>query len=227
LTFIESLNESKRNKLMQTPTIIYNNTGIYKIANKLNPNLYVGSAVDLKNHWTTYKRELNQNIFHNDHLQKAWNKYGPDAFEYIHLEYTTLKQLDMVWSEKHQCMLIQPEQNWIDKYWDSGLLYNTCPIAGSRKGTKNTCSEETKKKISEGTKNKPKSEEHKKKIGDSNSKITWQITFPNGEIKIIKNLRKFCRDNNLNHGHMLFVSTGKRKHHKGFKCKNLGTPGGI
>jgi group I intron endonuclease len=190
---------------MQTPTIIYNNTGIYKIANKLNPNLYVGSAVDLKDHWTTYKRELNQNIFHNIHLQRAWNKYGPDAFEYIHLEYTDPEQLDRVWSEKHQCMVILPEQNWIDKYWDSGLLYNSCPIAGSCKGIKRG----------------PRSEETKKKIGDSNSKITWQITYPSGEIKIIQNMAQFCRDNNLNKGHMWSISQGKQKHHKGFKCTKL------
>jgi group I intron endonuclease len=254
---------------MQTPTIIYN-TGIYNILNTINLHFYAGSAVNLYNRWSIHKSDLNHNKHHCNHLQRAWNKYGENAFKYIHVKYTTLDALTPVWSEKHQCMVIQPEQDEIDKYWDSGILYNTCRIAGSRKGIKNSeearkksseshkgldnhqtgrtrtpeqnkknseahkghkDSEETKKKKSESKKGRDnhqtgriQTEEHIRKRVASISK-TWQITYPNGTIKIIKNLRKFCKENNLIPQCMGLVSQGKHKHHKGFKCKNLGTGG--
>jgi hypothetical protein len=81
-------------------------------------------------------------------------------------------------------------------------------------------SEKHKKKISEALKNKPKSEEHKKNIADVLS-LTWQITYPNGSIKIIQNLNQFCRENNLNKGNMCNVSQGRQKQHHGFKCLNV------
>jgi hypothetical protein len=88
------------------------------------------------------------------------------------------------------------------------------------KGKKDCYSEETRKRISEGGKGKhggPKSEEHKKKTADTLS-LTWQIIYPNGTIKIIKNLKQFCRDNNLSQGCMSLVAQGKQTPHKGFKC---------
>jgi hypothetical protein len=64
-------------------------------------------------------------------------------------------------------------------------------------------------------KNNPK---NKKRILQMYFLLPGKITYPNGEIKIIKNLRKFCRENNLYHGAMWRVSQGKRKVYKGFKC---------
>lgn len=47
---------------------------------------------------------------------------------------------------------------------------------------------------------------------------TYEIIFPNGNSKIVKNLAKFCRENSLNNSHMNAVSLGKRKHHKQYRC---------
>jgi hypothetical protein len=110
----------------------------------------------------------------------------------------------------------------------NGLLgYKEMPehkkhISESKMGKKRKpFSEEWKKNMSEAHKNRPpESKETKKKIANSNSK-TYQITYPNGETKIIKNLTQFCRDNNLYQGNMVCVSQGKRKHHKGFKCSKV------
>ena len=205
---------------MQMSTTTYN-TGIYIILNKISKHFYPGSAVNLNGRWNDHKSALNHNNHHCIHLQRAWNKYGPNAFTFLHIEYTTLDALTPVWSEKHQCKVILPEQFWLDKYWGSGLLYNTCPIAGSRKGTKD--SEETRKKKSKSLKGNHRSlgskrnKEHKRKIADGKA-LTWQITYPSGETEIIKNLNQFCRDNNLNNGNMCIVAQGKRKQHHGFKC---------
>jgi group I intron endonuclease len=217
---------------MRTSDTTYN-TGIYIILNKISKHFYPGSAVNLNDRWEIHKSLLNHNKHFCNHLQNAWNKYGPDAFTFLHIEYTTLDALTPVWSEKHQCKVIVPEQFWLDKYWGTGLLYNTCPIAGSTKGLKRTPdTEETRKKKSESAKNKPPdteetrkrkreaalnkppvteetkrkqreaarppiSEESRKKHAETIS-LTWQITYPNGTIKNIKNLKQFCRDNNLN-----------------------------
>jgi hypothetical protein len=87
-------------------------------------------------------------------------------------------------------------------------------------------SEESKQKMSDAKKGKKLTQEHidksrrtgipqpesqKEKVSKALSKI-WQITTPNGQIYIIHNLRKFCKENNLDQGNM---SRGK---HKGWTC---------
>jgi len=48
----------------------------------------------------------------------------------------------------------------------------------------------------------------------------WCVTLPSGDKIEVYNLAKFCRENNLNAGHMSEVAQGKvRKQHKGYKCK--------
>jgi hypothetical protein len=81
--------------------------------------------------------------------------------------------------------------------------------------------EEAKRKQREAAKNRlPESKESRQKQIESISQ-NWQITYPNGETKIIKNLRKFCRDNDLSAGNMCFVAQGKYKYSKGFKCTKV------
>jgi group I intron endonuclease len=47
----------------------------------------------------------------------------------------------------------------------------------------------------------------------------WEVTFPDGTKKVLKNLSAFCREHNLNKGNFGAVSKGIRTHHKGYKCK--------
>jgi len=49
----------------------------------------------------------------------------------------------------------------------------------------------------------------------------WLIIYPDGDRKVIKNLSKFCKENNLNQGNMSMVASGKINHCKGYKCKRL------
>ena len=65
------------------------------------------------------------------------------------------------------------------------------------------------------------SESTKEKIGESVSSL-WLVTFPNGTKSVIKNLRKFCRLNNVLYDNgLLYVAAGKYKQYKGFKCKKI------
>ena len=89
-------------------------------------------------------------------------------------------------------------------------------------------SEETKKKLSESHKGKDnhqlgrkRDENFRIKSSKSHSKIDWQIICPSDEIKVIKNMKQFCRENNLNPSNMYRVAQGKQLHHKRFKCIKL------
>ena len=81
-------------------------------------------------------------------------------------------------------------------------------------------SEDTKKRISiklKGVKKSTRTKDHQEKL-TCNAK-NWEILFPNGEIKIINNLRKFAKENNLCEFALRSVAYGiqNRKQHKGYK----------
>jgi group I intron endonuclease len=57
-------------------------TGIYKILNKINNKVYIGSTTTIEKRWRDHKWHLNHNKHHNLHLQSSWNKYGAESFEF-------------------------------------------------------------------------------------------------------------------------------------------------
>lgn len=92
-------------------TIIQIKSGIYKILNKVDGKYYVGSSKNIQYRWTEHKRQLNNNCHHNDFLQRAWNKYGSNSFDFIILEFTDIdktllveqKYLDIAKIEQDKC----------------------------------------------------------------------------------------------------------------------------
>lgn len=46
----------------------------------------------------------------------------------------------------------------------------------------------------------------------------WHLISPEGEKFSVYGLGEFCRQHGLNQSHLFNVATGKRKHHKGWKC---------
>lgn len=114
-------------------------SGIYKIVNQASGKCYVGSAVNIKRRWSEHKAYLRGKYHHSQHLQRAWDLHGEDAFCFEVIEFVeTLK-------------LIEREQHWIDvlhAYGKSG--YNVSPKAGSSLGIKR--SDETRQRISQAKK---------------------------------------------------------------------------
>jgi len=53
-------------------------SGIYMIRNTVNDKVYIGQSRDIKNRFSCYKSGC-----HNKHLQRAFNKYGFDKFEFV------------------------------------------------------------------------------------------------------------------------------------------------
>ena len=68
--------------------------GIYAIRNIINKKVYIGQSNDIEKRFSNHKYELRNNIHFNQHLQKAWNKYGETAFEFFILEECSLDKLD-------------------------------------------------------------------------------------------------------------------------------------
>lgn len=90
---------------------------IYKIINKLNDECYIGSSIDVKKRWNRHKRDLFKGKHHSIILQRAWDKYGENNFEFIILEETE-KLIDR---ENYYLLLLEP-------------VYNICRSAYSTTG---------------------------------------------------------------------------------------------
>jgi group I intron endonuclease len=61
-------------------------TGIYKIINKTNGKYYIGSSKNITKRFWTHRTLLNRQKHENVYLQRAWNKYGKDNFEFSIIE---------------------------------------------------------------------------------------------------------------------------------------------
>src|SRR4051794_34883958 len=60
--------------------------GLYAIRNKVTGKYYVGETLYLRKREIQHFSNLKTNKHENDYLQKSYNKYGKDAFEFIILE---------------------------------------------------------------------------------------------------------------------------------------------
>ena len=69
-------------------------SGIYCIENKINHKKYIGQSVNIYQRRNQHKNELLRNCHDNDYLQKSFNKYGLDNFEFYILEECTPENLD-------------------------------------------------------------------------------------------------------------------------------------
>lgn len=108
-----------------TATAILATSGIYSIRNAINGKVYVGSAVSIESRFKRHLACLRGGKHHSLKLQRAWDKYGQDAFLFEAVEIVPIDKL------------LEREQYWIDKlggYGDFG--YNMIPNAASHLGAK-------------------------------------------------------------------------------------------
>lgn len=122
--------------------------GIYSITNKINNFRYIGQSNNIKRRWHRHKTELNNNSHPNKYLQRAFNKYGVDNFEFEILEECNSRD----------------ELNKKETYWCNFYKPNVYNLGNT--GEVGTCSEETKKLMSlhNRLKGKKRSQEECKKI---------------------------------------------------------------
>jgi group I intron endonuclease len=70
--------------------------GIYKIVNIIDGKCYYGSSADIDKRFLLHLRTLRNGTHHNTHLQRAWIKYGEDAFVFEVVEECSTSQLLIV-----------------------------------------------------------------------------------------------------------------------------------
>lgn len=145
--------------------------GIYQIRNLVNGKMYIGSAVNLNRRCHDHFSQLRDNKHNNQHLQRAYNKYGEHNFVFEIIELVPDRQ-----------MLIKQEQYYIDTLNAVNEGYNICPVAGSTLGRPHTevtklkltgannpmfgkhHTLEVRKSISQSLKGRIFSEEHKRNL---------------------------------------------------------------
>jgi group I intron endonuclease len=104
-------------------------SGIYQILCVPTGKIYIGSAVNLRKRWRNHCYLLDgkgKRPHHNIHLQRAWDKYGADAFTFTVIELAEPNRL------------IEREQFYLDSLtpYVDGNGYNVCTTAGSILGVK-------------------------------------------------------------------------------------------
>lgn len=128
-------------------------SGIYVIRNKVNDKVYIGSSQDIHKRFGSHRGDLKRGNHRNDHLQKAWNKYGEKYFEFKILERCNVE------------ILIEREQHYLD-VTDKKVVYNISRHADSAmRGLHH--SDETKALLSEKGKQRVVSAETKIRISQT------------------------------------------------------------
>lgn len=93
--------------------------GIYKIINLKTKDVYIGSSIQIEERFKRHKRDLSRNSHHSIILQRAWNKYKEESFDFQILEECSIEELRE--KEESYLIILKP-------------IYNICKEAYSTSG---------------------------------------------------------------------------------------------
>lgn len=182
--------------------------GIYEIVCFLTGKRYLGSSCDIFARWCNHRLDLNRQQHHSVLLQRAWNKYGAEAFEFRILELVIDGDLLTV------------EQNWLNSSVNSlniasdarsPVLGRHLPastrekISAANRGQKR--SKESCANISRALIGKPKSEAHRRNL----SRAKKGRPFP---LSVLEAALRHNRGRKLSPEHVAKVAaanTGKKR----------------
>lgn len=119
-------------------------SGVYKFTNKTNGKTYIGKSVNLRRRFADYRGDITKGK--KRFILDAIRKYGWEGFK--------LEIIELYPGKISNDFLLERERFWI-KFYGSlkrGIGYNLCEYSRDRTGI-------------------PLSEDHKRKIGESNKKV--------------------------------------------------------
>lgn len=149
---------------------------IYRIRNRVNDKVYIGSTVAFTHRRTGHLKALQAKRHHSIVLQRAWNKYGAESFDFEIIEFVEDREF-----------LLAREQSWINqtKSFLRKHGYNICQYVHGPLGVKRSksfcenlsrmhkgntyslgkpCSQETRELIAQSKRGKSLSTAHKLKM---------------------------------------------------------------
>lgn len=134
-------------------------SGIYKILNIISGKIYVGSALNILSRWRRHRTHANGNYHHSITFQRAWNKYGKEAFNIEILEYCDKDNL------------AEREQFWLDllKPYDINIGYNIYDSSTTQVGMKR--SKQAKENMRQAQLGSIRTQEHRDAIGAANRNL--------------------------------------------------------
>lgn len=156
---------------------------LYQIKNKETGFKYIGCSRRYKDRWKRHLKDLNANSHHNIHLQRAWNKYGEDSFEF-----SVIKSV-----ESEKIMFLEE----VEMISNSNNLYN---LAGGGNGgdlfTNHPNKEQYRKNLSQSQidRNKDPNERAKANVFKNLTKEQIEIRK-----KVWSNAKKGKKNSNFKH----------------------------
>lgn len=127
--------------------------GLYSITHTASRTVYFGQAQDISKRWGEHRRDLKHGRHSNPRLQRAWDKYGSDAFEFAVVQECAVADLN------------DAEQRLLDEYVGTPLCYNIARWARAPwRGMKHTA--ETRRRMSEVKRGKSLSDETRRRMSE-------------------------------------------------------------
>lgn len=127
-------------------------SGVYSIKNLVSGKVYIGSARLFKRRFSQHKTCLRGGYHQNSHLQRAWKKYGEDAFEFSIVVICNPELMQFY--EQRMIDSMAPEYN------QSKSAYSGIPVGS-------TITEQHKSKVATASKAAWQRSDYRQKVTDS------------------------------------------------------------
>ena len=98
-------------------------SGIYRIYCKSEDKSYIGKSINIEERWKIHQNELKKGKHHNKKLQKVFNKYGKDDFEF-----SILKEVDDYYEITYYESYYAEEFNAFNCGYNIGKLFKSQDI---------------------------------------------------------------------------------------------------
>lgn len=183
-----------------------NKSGIYFIKCNVNNMIYIGSSKNIQMRLSKHFGELRKNKHTNSKLQKDYNKYGQNSFEFGVLEYTTNDLLG--------------KENQYQKSYDINSLYNE-DITNYSRSISHTNQSYYNSRIAHKTKT------YREKMHNLKKNLIGQFAKDGTFIKLYKDSNEACNASGLAKSTILGCCNGSKKSGAGYIWRYIDDDGNV